>query len=166
MAKISQTLTKLVEFTKEKKNFKKIPKFFGWKRQQIFFRGKKSVSMTFQKEGPKKTQKAQKTIILNLDKGYLWPTQKGPWAERPNCPAAGFWEMGAKGSIRCFCTSSLWLPNSLLFIGETSPNFKFQIRKGCDFGAFQLPEVREFFYKISRFLYLVFSVSPKILTDD
>jgi hypothetical protein len=44
-------------------------------------------------------------------------------------------------------------------MGEISPNLKFKIRKGCNFGAFQLPEVREFFYKISPDFYIWSSVS-------
>jgi hypothetical protein len=66
--------------------------------------------------------------------------------------------MGAKGSIRGFCTSSLWLPNSLFFIGETSPNLKFKIRKGCDFGGLNYQKWGNFFIKSPDF-YIWSSVS-------
>ncbi len=129
------------------------------KKATNFFARKKISVYDLPQRRAQKDPKTSKAIILNLNKGYLWPTQKGPWAERPNCPAAGFWEMGAKGSIRGFCTSSLWLPNSLFFIGQTSPNLNFKIRKVSDFGAFQLPEVREFFFKKSPDFYIWSSVS-------
>jgi hypothetical protein len=66
--------------------------------------------------------------------------------------------MGAKGSIHGFCTSLLWLPNSLMFTGETSPNFKFQIRKFVILELFNYQKWGNFLIKSPDF-YIWYSVS-------
>jgi hypothetical protein len=68
MANFSQTLTKLVEFTKEKKNSKNFPIFWMKKATNVFARKKISVHDLPQRRA-QKDPKTSKTIILNLDKG-------------------------------------------------------------------------------------------------
>jgi hypothetical protein len=62
VANFSQTLPKLLE-CKRKKDFSKISHIFWMEKATKVFRRKNSVSITFHKEGPKKTQKPEKTII-------------------------------------------------------------------------------------------------------